>query len=136
MDPSIWSVFILECNRKFFIPIGTPLVRASVVREQNVSLNRPTVHSNRVGFVNVLPRMSCHQIGQPSESMVSLAYRSLANFVVEDNLIGLRAYLENRNVTIDERDEVRLLFFYLIGILVYLNFTKIQPKQQFARFLN
>ena len=68
--------------------------------------------------------------------MVSLAYRSLANFVVEDNLIGLRAYLENRNVTIDERDEVRLLFFYLIGILVYLNFTKIQPKQQFARFLN
>lgn len=38
--------------------------------------------------------------------MVSLSYRSFANFIVEDNLVGLRCFLENRHVVVDDRDEV------------------------------
>jgi len=41
-----------------------------------------------------------------TEPMVSLSYRSLANYILEDNLIGLRGFLENRHVVIDDRDEV------------------------------
>nr|CAG4641467.1 EOG090X019S [Eurycercus lamellatus] len=44
-------------------------------------------------------------IVNPSEPMVSLSYRPLANFIVEDNLVGLRGFLENRHVVIDDRDE-------------------------------
>lgn len=38
--------------------------------------------------------------------MVSLSYRSLANFIVDDNLLGLRGFLENRHVVVDDRDDV------------------------------
>jgi hypothetical protein len=38
--------------------------------------------------------------------MVSLSYRTFANYIVEDNLVGLRVFLENRHVVVDDRDEV------------------------------
>jgi|688.fasta_scaffold704351_2 hypothetical protein len=38
--------------------------------------------------------------------MVSLSYRTFANYIVEDNLAGLRVFLENRHVVVDDRDEV------------------------------
>ena len=37
---------------------------------------------------------------------MSLSYRSLANFIGDDKLGGLREYLENRNANVDDRDEV------------------------------
>ena len=41
--------------------------------------------------------------------MVSLSYRSFSNYIVEDNLVGLRGFLENRHVVVDDRDEVSTL---------------------------
>ena len=41
--------------------------------------------------------------------MVSLSYRTFANYIVEDNLVGLRVFLENRHVVVDDRDEVNSL---------------------------
>lgn len=41
-----------------------------------------------------------------SESMVSLCYRSLAGFIVDNNLQALHAFLENKQILIDDRDEV------------------------------
>ena len=61
------------------------------------------------------------QIGVPSESMVSLSYRSLVNFVVEDNLIGFRGFLDNRNVVIDDRDEV-IAFRSYFNETIFLSF--------------
>ncbi|XP_025602086.2 kinase D-interacting substrate of 220 kDa B isoform X3 [Athalia rosae] len=40
-----------------------------------------------------------------TDSMVSLCYRSLVNFVTDDNLIGLQNFLENKRVQVDDRDE-------------------------------
>nr|CAD7202473.1 unnamed protein product [Timema douglasi] len=42
-----------------------------------------------------------------SESMVSLCFRSLINYIADDNLIGLQNFLENKRVQVDDRDEVR-----------------------------
>lgn len=41
-----------------------------------------------------------------TESMVSLCFRSLTGFVLDDNLQGLQAFLENKQVQVDDRDEV------------------------------
>nr|CAD7439792.1 unnamed protein product [Timema bartmani] len=41
-----------------------------------------------------------------SESMVSLCFRSLVNYITDDNLIGLQNFLENKRVQVDDRDEV------------------------------
>lgn len=41
-----------------------------------------------------------------SESMVSLCFRSLVGFVNEDNLQGLQSFLENKQIVIDDKDEV------------------------------
>lgn len=55
--------------------------------------------------------------------MVSLSYRSLANYILEDNLIGLRGFLENRHVVIDDRDEVcknilkKTTYYYVIFMI-------------------
>lgn len=38
--------------------------------------------------------------------MVSLCFRSLSGFVQDDNLQGLQAFLENKQVQVDDRDEV------------------------------
>lgn len=38
--------------------------------------------------------------------MVSLCYRSLAGYINEDNLQGLQSFLENKQVQIDDKDEV------------------------------
>lgn len=38
---------------------------------------------------------------------MSLSYRTFANYIVEDNLIGLRVFLENRHVVVDDRNEVK-----------------------------
>nr|CAD7262820.1 unnamed protein product [Timema shepardi] len=40
-----------------------------------------------------------------SESMVSLCFRSLINYIADDNLIGLQNFLENKRVQVDDRDE-------------------------------
>lgn len=38
--------------------------------------------------------------------MVSLSYKQLANFILEDNFASFRGFLENRHVVVDDRDEV------------------------------
>jgi len=43
-----------------------------------------------------------------TESMVSLCFRSLVNYITDDNLVGLQNFLENKRVQVDDRDEVRL----------------------------
>ncbi|XP_016843312.1 kinase D-interacting substrate of 220 kDa B isoform X3 [Nasonia vitripennis] len=40
-----------------------------------------------------------------TDSMVSLCYRTLANYVSDDNLAGLQNFLENKRVQVDDRDE-------------------------------
>ncbi|KAK6637747.1 hypothetical protein RUM44_008169 [Polyplax serrata] len=40
-----------------------------------------------------------------SDSMVSLSYRPLANYISEENLVGLRNFLDNRKPQVDDRDE-------------------------------
>ncbi|XP_069672913.1 kinase D-interacting substrate of 220 kDa B isoform X3 [Periplaneta americana] len=40
-----------------------------------------------------------------SESMVSLCFRSLVNYITDDNLVGLQNFLENKRVQVDDRDE-------------------------------
>ncbi|XP_021938085.1 kinase D-interacting substrate of 220 kDa isoform X3 [Zootermopsis nevadensis] len=40
-----------------------------------------------------------------TESMVSLCFRSLVNYITDDNLAGLKIFLENKRVQIDDRDE-------------------------------
>lgn len=46
--------------------------------------------------------------------MVSLNYRSLANYIVEDNLVGLRGYLESNHPGIDDRDDVSSYRFIIV----------------------
>lgn len=41
-----------------------------------------------------------------SDSMVSLCYRALHNYISENNLEGLQGFLENRRVLVDDRDDV------------------------------
>lgn len=41
-----------------------------------------------------------------TESMVSLCFRNLAGYVNDDNLPGLQSFLENKEVQVDDRDEV------------------------------
>ncbi|RZF42902.1 hypothetical protein LSTR_LSTR003618 [Laodelphax striatellus] len=40
-----------------------------------------------------------------SDSMVSLCYRALFNYIQDDNIIGLQTYLDNKRVLVDDRDE-------------------------------
>ncbi|XP_026807358.1 kinase D-interacting substrate of 220 kDa B-like isoform X3 [Rhopalosiphum maidis] len=40
-----------------------------------------------------------------SDSMVSLCYRALHNYISENNLEGLQGFLENRRVLVDDRDD-------------------------------
>ncbi|XP_034949569.1 kinase D-interacting substrate of 220 kDa B isoform X2 [Chelonus insularis] len=40
-----------------------------------------------------------------TDSMVSLCYRSLANFITEDNFSAFQSFLENKRIPIDDRDE-------------------------------
>ncbi|XP_044755573.1 kinase D-interacting substrate of 220 kDa B isoform X5 [Coccinella septempunctata] len=42
---------------------------------------------------------------QRSESMLSLCFRSLETYINDDNLDGLRAFLENKQVQIEDRDD-------------------------------
>lgn len=41
--------------------------------------------------------------------MVSLCFRSLANYINGNDLEGLQSFLESKQVQIDDRDEVRFL---------------------------
>lgn len=41
-----------------------------------------------------------------SDSMVSLCFRSLANYINDDNLSGLQSFLESKQVQVDDRDDV------------------------------
>ncbi|XP_050529319.1 kinase D-interacting substrate of 220 kDa B-like [Daktulosphaira vitifoliae] len=41
----------------------------------------------------------------PSDSMVSLCYRALHNYISENNLEGLQGFLDNRRVLVDDRDD-------------------------------
>lgn len=38
--------------------------------------------------------------------MVSLCFRSLAGYINDDNLQGLQSFLENKQIQVDDRDEV------------------------------
>lgn len=38
--------------------------------------------------------------------MVSLCYRNLIGFINDDNIQGLESFLENKQVQIDDKDEV------------------------------
>ncbi|PSN34444.1 hypothetical protein C0J52_21643 [Blattella germanica] len=48
-----------------------------------------------------IPLQNLHR----SESMVSLCYRSLVNFITDNNFVGLQNFLENKRVQVDDRDE-------------------------------
>lgn len=45
--------------------------------------------------------------------MVSLSYRSFENFILDDNLVGLRGFLDNRHVVVDDRDDVSLTLSHI-----------------------
>ena len=61
-----------------------------------------------------------------TESMVSLCFRTLVNFITDDNLVGLQNFLENKRVQVDDRDEV-IFFFEIVCVelivLVIKNFV-------------
>ncbi|XP_058810678.1 kinase D-interacting substrate of 220 kDa B-like [Phymastichus coffea] len=50
-------------------------------------------------------RRHSHTTLHRTDSMVSLCYRTLANYVSDDNLAGLQNFLENKRVQVDDRDE-------------------------------
>ncbi|XP_068991916.1 kinase D-interacting substrate of 220 kDa B isoform X5 [Neodiprion pinetum] len=50
-------------------------------------------------------RRHSHTTLHRSDSMVSLCYRSIVNFITDDNLLGLQNFLENKRVQVDDRDE-------------------------------
>ena len=43
--------------------------------------------------------------------MVSICYQSLSGFINDNNLEGLQQFLENKQVAIDDRDEVSRVKF-------------------------
>lgn len=62
-----------------------------------------------------------------SESMVSLCFRSLTSFVLDDNLPGLQAFLENKQVQVDDKDEVcavSCICFFLSRLFIVLQELK------------
>lgn len=81
-----------------------------------------------------------------SDSMVSLCYRALHNYISENNLEGLQGFLENRRVLVDDRDDVRYnlinIFLYFVYIHTFfqngataLHYAAIKGKLQFLREL-
>ena len=40
-----------------------------------------------------------------SDQMMSVSFKSLETFILEDNLSGIQGYLSTRSVLIDDRDE-------------------------------
>ncbi|KAJ8917768.1 hypothetical protein NQ315_010674 [Exocentrus adspersus] len=50
-------------------------------------------------------RRHSHNTLHRTESMVSLCFRSLSDYINNDNLQGLQSFLENKQVQIDDKDE-------------------------------
>ncbi|XP_039292583.1 kinase D-interacting substrate of 220 kDa B [Nilaparvata lugens] len=63
-----------------------------------------TMTSSRKFSFASLRRLSTSTLNR-SDSMVSLCYRALFNYIQDDNIIGLQTYLENKRVLVDDRDE-------------------------------
>ncbi|XP_008184045.1 kinase D-interacting substrate of 220 kDa B isoform X2 [Acyrthosiphon pisum] len=61
-----------------------------------------------------------------SDSMVSLCYRALHNYISENNLEGLQGFLENRRVLVDDRDD---------NGATALHYAAVKGKLQFLREL-
>ncbi|XP_066998257.1 kinase D-interacting substrate of 220 kDa B [Anabrus simplex] len=91
-DPSTWGgSHGLDGHRHWSVPSFsiTPATDGSTgSRKFNFGLHR-------------LSQTTLHR----SDSMVSLCYRSLVNYIIEDNLTGLQNFLENKRVQVDDRDE-------------------------------
>jgi len=60
-------------------------------------------------------------INRYGDSMGSLGHRALLQYIDNNDISGLRAILDSRHLTIDDRDEVR---FLNIGNNRFLSFTK------------
>jgi hypothetical protein len=54
-----------------------------------------------------------------TESMVSLCFRTLVNYITDDNLVGLQNFLENKRVQVDDRDEVKF-FIYIVCMELFV----------------
>lgn len=67
--------------------------------------------------------------------MVSLSYRTFANYIVEDNLVGLRVFLENRHVVVDDRDEVSVAVLLYDGMMDRLTFSRYLLYGSVFRFI-
>lgn len=66
--------------------------------------------------------------------MVSLSYRPLANYISEENLVGLRNFLDNRKPQVDDRDEVRWTHdsvIFVFCLLLYSTFLVAESKHCF-----
>jgi len=51
---------------------------------------------------------------QKSSSMVSINFRTLSSFIVDDNVGDLREYLQQDRVDIDDRDDVKIAINWII----------------------
>jgi hypothetical protein len=61
------------------------------------------LEANRLnGTINIELFQNLHR----TESMVSLCFRTLVNYITDGNLVGLQNFLENKRVQVDDRDEV------------------------------
>ncbi|CAG9821942.1 unnamed protein product [Phaedon cochleariae] len=56
-------------------------------------------------FIKAISRSQQIQTLHRSESMVSLCFKSLTNFINDDNIQGLQSFLENKQVQVDDKDE-------------------------------
>uniref|UniRef100_A0A146L198 Kinase D-interacting substrate n=1 Tax=Lygus hesperus TaxID=30085 RepID=A0A146L198_LYGHE len=69
---------------------------------------------------------STHQTLNRSESMVSISHKTLTTYIAEDDVQGLQAYLENKKVAVDDKDE---------NGATALHFAATKGKPNFVRIL-
>nr|CAD7612365.1 unnamed protein product [Timema genevievae] len=88
-----------------------PSIFTSHLHLPSFTLTGPTTadggesHAGRKFTFGLGLRRFSHTTLHRSESMVSLCFRSLVNYITDDNLIGLQNFLENKRVQVDDRDE-------------------------------
>ncbi|VVC44300.1 Hypothetical protein CINCED_3A012526 [Cinara cedri] len=72
----------------------------------SLSYNVSRSYGSILSYFHFLKRLDGNtQNLHTSDSMVSLCYRALHNYISENNLEGLQGFLENRRVLVDDRDD-------------------------------
>ncbi|CAB0009215.1 unnamed protein product, partial [Nesidiocoris tenuis] len=61
--------------------------------------------TRKFSFSSISLRRSSVTTLNRSESMVSLSHKTLTTFIAEDDVQGLQTYLENKKVSVDDKDE-------------------------------